>query len=198
MSIRDIHSTSLDTAPTTSTETAATVTSTKKNVKQDTTTEKKTTGEAIVVGGDLPINGARPRRSTSARTVDMMVEGVGMVKVAKFSLDAEDSGFNKIIESRAARQRQHQEQLMYVFQSGRQVAGRDFEHQDSCQECWDGGELIVCDLCPMSFHLECLGLKEMPKGSQWFCPHHICATCSRRVGAATLLFRYIVTITIYV
>lgn len=60
-----------------------------------------------------------------------------------------------------------------------------------CNECWDGGELIVCDMCPMAFHLQCIGLHAMPKSNFWFCPHHECATCHRRVSAAALLFRWV-------
>ena len=37
---------------------------------------------------------------------------------------------------------------VFVPQSGRQVAGRDYDHVDECQACWDGGELTVCDYCP--------------------------------------------------
>jgi hypothetical protein len=41
----------------------------------------------------------------------------------------------------------------------------------------------------MAFHLACIGLTCMPAGNFWFCPHHQCATCKRRVSAAALLFR---------
>lgn len=133
---------------------------------------------------------SRPRRSISARTVDVMVEGVGLVKVSKFSLDNDDSaaGSKSAQDRRAARQAKQQE-VLYITHSGRQVAGRDFEHQDICNECWDGGELLVCDICPMAFHPQCIGLTKIPTGFQWFCPHHQCATCMRRVSAASLLFR---------
>lgn len=74
------------------------------------------------------LTASRPKRTTSARTVDMMVEGVGVVKVSKFSLDADDTDLSKALDKRAARQREHQS-LLYVSHSGRQVAGRDFDHQ---------------------------------------------------------------------
>ena len=47
----------------------------------------------------------------------------------------------------------------------RQVAGRDYEHQDVCLVCWDGGEIICCDFCPASYHLSCLGLTKKDLGS---------------------------------
>ena len=190
---------------------------------------------------------ARPKRNISSRTVDMMVEGLGIIKVSKDSIEDEayyhpnnTNTSTTLLDKRAARQRE-QAAVLYISHSGRQVAGRDFEHQDICNECWDGGDLIVCDMCPMAFHLDCIGeycafinmfcivyssctyvvvywclgkydlafqyilpflcdsiilmlffhagLKCMPKANIWFCPHHSCATCERRVGAAALLFR---------
>ncbi|XP_075515590.1 uncharacterized protein LOC142550236 isoform X1 [Primulina tabacum] len=45
-----------------------------------------------------------------------------------------------------------------------------------CSVCHYGGELLLCDLCPSSFHAHCLGLKEVPNGD-WFCPSCCCGTC---------------------
>jgi hypothetical protein len=150
--------------------------------------EQAQTAAVDVEAGSSTVAASRPKRNLSARTVDMMVEGLGVVKVSKFSLDPEDNGFSKVLDKRAAR-RKEQEALLYVSHSGRQVAGRDYHHQDMCNECWDGGELLVCDICPMAFHLGCIGLTKVPKEFQWFCPHHQCATCDRRICAAGLLFR---------
>ncbi|XP_010032985.2 uncharacterized protein LOC104422373 isoform X1 [Eucalyptus grandis] len=47
-----------------------------------------------------------------------------------------------------------------------------------CSVCHYGGELIMCDQCPSSFHQICLGLKEIPHGD-WFCPSCHCAICSQ-------------------
>lgn len=33
-------------------------------------------------------------------------------------------------------------------------AGR-FHNQDACYACDDGGDLLCCDKCPSSFHLQC-------------------------------------------
>jgi hypothetical protein len=33
-------------------------------------------------------------------------------------------------------------------------------NKDLCEICRDGGELILCDNCPRSFHAECLKLKK--------------------------------------
>ncbi|PFX26138.1 chromodomain-helicase-DNA-binding protein 4-like isoform X3 [Stylophora pistillata] len=45
------------------------------------------------------------------------------------------------------------------------------EHQDYCEECEEGGDLLLCDTCTLSFHLRCLDppLDEPPQG-RWSCP----------------------------
>ncbi|XP_075075650.1 uncharacterized protein LOC107797638 isoform X1 [Nicotiana tabacum] len=45
-----------------------------------------------------------------------------------------------------------------------------------CSVCHYGGELILCDECPSSFHPDCLGMKEVPDGD-WFCPSCCCKVC---------------------
>ncbi|XP_015088248.1 uncharacterized protein LOC107031410 isoform X1 [Solanum pennellii] len=47
-----------------------------------------------------------------------------------------------------------------------------------CSVCHYGGELLLCDECPSSFHTGCLGLKEIPDG-EWFCPSCCCETCGQ-------------------
>lgn len=45
------------------------------------------------------------------------------------------------------------------------------EHQDYCEVCQQGGEIILCDTCPRAYHLCCLDpeLDETPEG-KWSCP----------------------------
>ncbi|XP_022732178.1 uncharacterized protein LOC111286463 [Durio zibethinus] len=45
-----------------------------------------------------------------------------------------------------------------------------------CSVCHYGGELILCDQCPSSFHKSCLGLVSVPDGD-WFCPSCCCGIC---------------------
>ncbi|CAK9164191.1 unnamed protein product [Ilex paraguariensis] len=47
-----------------------------------------------------------------------------------------------------------------------------------CSVCHYGGELVLCDQCPSSFHLSCLGLKDVPVGD-WFCPSCCCGICGQ-------------------
>ena len=44
------------------------------------------------------------------------------------------------------------------------------ENRELCAICRDGGDLLLCDNCPRSFHLSCLKLKEedIPEGN-WYC-----------------------------
>ncbi|KAI4316613.1 hypothetical protein L6164_024578 [Bauhinia variegata] len=51
------------------------------------------------------------------------------------------------------------------------------QNDSICSVCHNEGELILCDRCPSSFHLSCLGLKELPDGD-WFCPSCCCKICS--------------------
>ncbi|KAL4571150.1 hypothetical protein LXL04_017901 [Taraxacum kok-saghyz] len=46
-----------------------------------------------------------------------------------------------------------------------------------CSVCHYGGELVLCDKCPSSFHTKCLGLEEVPDGD-WFCPSCCCRICN--------------------
>ncbi|KAJ8550807.1 hypothetical protein K7X08_000177 [Anisodus acutangulus] len=47
-----------------------------------------------------------------------------------------------------------------------------------CSVCHYGGELLLCDECPSSFHTGCLGMKEVPDG-EWFCPSCCCEMCGQ-------------------
>ncbi|GER30300.1 acyl-CoA N-acyltransferase [Striga asiatica] len=56
------------------------------------------------------------------------------------------------------------------------VATSGETNDDVCSICGYGGRLVLCDKCPLSFHTECLGLKEVPDGD-WFCPSCCCQIC---------------------
>jgi hypothetical protein len=45
------------------------------------------------------------------------------------------------------------------------------KNRDSCSICKNGGDLLLCDRCPKSFHIGCLKLKpsDIPEG-EWYCP----------------------------
>ncbi len=45
------------------------------------------------------------------------------------------------------------------------------EHVDYCYLCKDGGELLCCDQCPLTYHMKCLipPMEIIPDG-EWVCP----------------------------
>lgn len=157
----------------------------------------------------------RPKRQVKSRTETIHVVGVGPVSVLRSSIfgglnDAADNekgnasgavkkksknileGFRGLSDSNNTNNQNSSlngGMVLPTSNSLRQVAGRDYQHQDVCQICWDGGEVLVCDGCPCSYHLSCLGLKKVPGDFMWYCPHHSCATCHRKIQAAGLLFR---------
>lgn len=59
--------------------------------------------------------------------------------------------------------------------------GYETDHQDYCEVCQQGGEIILCDTCPRAYHLVCLDpeLEKAPEG-KWSCPH--CVSCGSGPG----------------
>mmetsp|Transcript_5139 Transcript_5139/g.10848 ORF Transcript_5139/g.10848 Transcript_5139/m.10848 type:complete len:1069 (-) Transcript_5139:172-3378(-) len=73
------------------------------------------------------------------------------------------------------------------FEVKKMKKSAEYEHQDFCQICGDGGDLVCCPRCPCSVHLECMGLSDSKEFQH--CPHHRCYECSKnRASAGGLLF----------
>jgi SWI/SNF-related matrix-associated actin-dependent regulator of chromatin subfamily A member 5 len=69
---------------------------------------------------------------------------------------------------------------------------RQMEHQDDCQWCRDGGEVVLCSGCPRVFHAECVGMTalEVKRTPSFYCPQHNCCVCYRSTAASGgMLFR---------
>ncbi len=49
------------------------------------------------------------------------------------------------------------------------------QHLEFCFVCKDGGELLCCESCPQSFHIDCLNppMSKMPV-HEWFCARCTC------------------------
>ena len=66
-------------------------------------------------------------------------------------------------------------------------------NQDHCQICWQGGKLILCTLCPRSYHYDCVDhdTKSRSKSKMNFsCPQHECVECSQKTtDAGGMLYR---------
>ncbi|KAF0976380.1 hypothetical protein FDP41_004607 [Naegleria fowleri] len=69
--------------------------------------------------------------------------------------------------------------LFSVYLSRLEAKEETKVHEDECFICKNGGELICCDFkcCTKVYHLECVGLTEIPSGD-WVCPQHFCSECN--------------------
>lgn len=52
------------------------------------------------------------------------------------------------------------------------------DENDECEVCGKPGDLLICDGCEKSYHIQCVNLEEVPDGD-WFCPSckDKCAVC---------------------
>lgn len=57
--------------------------------------------------------------------------------------------------------------------------GYETDHQDYCEVCQQGGEIILCDTCPRAYHMVCLDpdMEKAPEG-KWSCPHCVSTVIS--------------------
>lgn len=69
--------------------------------------------------------------------------------------------------------------------------------QQSCVQVHhpEASPLLLCDTCPRSFHMACLGLSwhDLPEGeAEWYCPRCIDrhAAASRNLGYASDMYAY--------
>ena len=136
--------------------------------------------------------------SSSGRKVVSRFTKVGKYNVLKSNTYSLEEGEKSVFASELANRRRGPdaatlEEINRSLGRGRQIAGRDYTNEQHCLACWDGGELVLCDQCPVSAHLECLSEDQAPStrnGASWRCPHHSCMTCDRKSAAAGgLLFR---------
>ncbi|RPA84997.1 hypothetical protein BJ508DRAFT_205695 [Ascobolus immersus RN42] len=73
-------------------------------------------------------------------------------------------------------------------------ARRKITHQETCQICYDGGDLYTCTFCPRVYHAACLDppARKLAKSSRgsWSCPQHECHRCQQKAAnAGGMIFR---------
>ena len=64
--------------------------------------------------------------------------------------------------------------------------------QQFCQCCWDGGQVVLCNGCPRTYHLKCLDKTFQKKagGMAFYCPQHQCRDCdAKTTEAGGLIYR---------
>uniref|UniRef100_A0A2P2HYB3 Bromodomain adjacent to zinc finger domain protein 1A n=1 Tax=Hirondellea gigas TaxID=1518452 RepID=A0A2P2HYB3_9CRUS len=74
-------------------------------------------------------------------------------------------------EEQQQEEQEEEEELEEEEDDDEEEEGNDVEgyEDDFCVLCNTGGSLICCDNCPRSYHLGCVSLKKVPRGS-WNCP----------------------------
>ncbi|XP_072254958.1 chromodomain-helicase-DNA-binding protein 3 [Pyxicephalus adspersus] len=72
----------------------------------------------------------------------------------------------------AGKKKKNKKQKVVVDEAISAGEGYETDHQDYCEVCQQGGEIILCDTCPRAYHLVCLEpeLERAPQG-KWSCPH---------------------------
>ena len=77
----------------------------------------------------------------------------------------------KRIEAEERARKRREKEGFKVETIGPKVLKWTGEHNDACQYCSQGGVLLCCDFCSLSFHLSCLGLASFPLDDvDWSCP----------------------------
>ncbi|CAM9278100.1 unnamed protein product [Ectocarpus sp. 4 AP-2014] len=62
-------------------------------------------------------------------------------------------------------------------------------HQEICEACEEGGELLLCDTCSLAFHLRCLNPRlEDPPDNDWSCPECVRKHVTPETRARAKLF----------
>jgi len=96
-------------------------------------------------------------------------------KRKRFPCNSEVSTGKKIISPESSKSNSSTKQRIkeeaHISQSERKLRGHD-GHYFECVKCDLGGNLLCCDNCPQTYHLECLTppLKRAPPG-KWKCPN---------------------------
>lgn len=75
---------------------------------------------------------------------------------------------------------------------GKRASPRDFNYDDECYQCKEGGTIMLCSRCPRVYHPRCVGLtkQDVARIITWTCPQHRCCVCERvTTDAGGLLFR---------
>uniref|UniRef100_A0A671TA26 Chromodomain-helicase-DNA-binding protein 5-like n=1 Tax=Sinocyclocheilus anshuiensis TaxID=1608454 RepID=A0A671TA26_9TELE len=94
------------------------------------------------------------------------------ISIHSASVRSDSSAAPKKKSARQGRKKRKSFSLNSIVNVGEDGDGYETDHQDYCEVCQQGGEIILCDTCPRAYHLVCLDpeLEKAPEG-KWSCPH---------------------------
>uniref|UniRef100_A0AAY4ASA6 DNA helicase n=1 Tax=Denticeps clupeoides TaxID=299321 RepID=A0AAY4ASA6_9TELE len=86
------------------------------------------------------------------------------------SVRSDSSG--RVKKNKRGRPAKKKKKMLCTVLGDEEGDGYETDHQDYCEVCQQGGEIILCDTCPRAYHLVCLEpeLEKAPAG-KWSCPH---------------------------
>ncbi|XP_044197429.1 chromodomain-helicase-DNA-binding protein 3 isoform X1 [Thunnus albacares] len=111
--------------------------------------------------------GAKRKKSCSSEDMDEDESEQEDSSVHSSSVRSDSSG--RVKKSKRGRPAKKKKKIPGGEEEG---DGYETDHQDYCEVCQQGGEIILCDTCPRAYHLVCLEpeLDKAPEG-KWSCPH---------------------------
>uniref|UniRef100_M4ANR0 Chromodomain helicase DNA binding protein 3 n=1 Tax=Xiphophorus maculatus TaxID=8083 RepID=M4ANR0_XIPMA len=119
----------------------------------------------------LPIAGKR-KKSCSSDDMDEEESEQEDSSVHSSSVRSDSSGRVKKNKRGRPAKKKKKDKSEPAFPGEEEGDGYETDHQDYCEVCQQGGEIILCDTCPRAYHLVCLEpeLDKAPEG-KWSCPH---------------------------
>uniref|UniRef100_A0A3B3RVI5 Chromodomain helicase DNA binding protein 3 n=1 Tax=Paramormyrops kingsleyae TaxID=1676925 RepID=A0A3B3RVI5_9TELE len=120
----------------------------------------------------LGIMGNKRKKSSSSEDVDEEDSEQEDSSVHSSSVRSDSSGRVKKNKRGRPAKKKKKSRLGCAVIGDEDGDGYETDHQDYCEVCQQGGEIILCDTCPRAYHLVCLEpeLEKAPEG-KWSCPH---------------------------
>ncbi|XP_029931956.1 chromodomain-helicase-DNA-binding protein 3 isoform X1 [Myripristis murdjan] len=151
----------------------------KKRSKSPRVPDKKKTAGVAKAKKMAPIRiklgalGTKRKKSCSSEDVDEDESEQEDSSVHSSSVRSDSSGrAKKNKRGRPAKKKKKSKLDLPCVPGEEDADGYETDHQDYCEVCQQGGEIILCDTCPRAYHLVCLEpeLDKAPEG-KWSCPH---------------------------
>ncbi|CAI4226575.1 unnamed protein product [Auanema sp. JU1783] len=131
------------------------------------------TEEKTVAPIKIRISARKKKRNDDSDNDHSDQEFESILKQHEKQLDEEEKEKEERRLSRSAQKADKKKQALEKARKAKKAKGEDdIEHQDYCEVCRAGGEIILCDTCPRAYHTVCLTpeLETVPEGD-WSCPH---------------------------